>query len=201
MAAEPEFDEFYNASFKRVVGQVYAMVGSLTEAEDSVQEAFARAWQNWSRISAYEDPEAWVRGAAFRLSVSAWRKAVNRFSAYQRQANQDGEALSGLNPDRAAVVAAVRKLKPDLRQVIVLHHLLDRSVEEISRETGVPSGTVKARLVRGRKELAPHLSEFADPTAVPGTGPKPGAARTAKKSDGKPTHDHDESPKGGVHYV
>lgn len=55
MAGELEFDEFYDASFRRVVGQVYAMVGgggrgaSLSEAEDAVQEAFARAWQNWHR--------------------------------------------------------------------------------------------------------------------------------------------------------
>lgn len=97
MAAELGFDEFYDASFRRVVGQVFAMVGSLTEAEDSVQEGFARAWQNWSRISAYEDPEAWVRGVAFRLSVSSWRKAVNRFTAHQRQANPGGETLSGLS--------------------------------------------------------------------------------------------------------
>lgn len=38
MAGELDFDEFYDASFRRVVGQVFAMVGSLTEAEDSVQE-------------------------------------------------------------------------------------------------------------------------------------------------------------------
>lgn len=161
MGGELDFDEFYDASFRRVVGQLYAMVGSLSEAEDAVQEAFARAWSGWDRISGYQDAEAWVRAVAFRLSVSSWRKAVNRFSAHRRQAAEEGE-LPGLSPDRAAVVAALRKIPPELRQVVVLHHLLDRSVEEISRETGVPSGTVKARLVRGRKALTPHLSEFAE---------------------------------------
>ena len=64
MAGELEFDEFYDASFQRVVGQIYAMVGSLSEAEDSVQEAFARAWQNWSKVGGYTDPEGWVRSVA-----------------------------------------------------------------------------------------------------------------------------------------
>jgi RNA polymerase sigma-70 factor, ECF subfamily len=102
-----------------------------------------------------------VRSVAFRISVSSWRKAVNRFSAHRRQAVKDGH-FPGLNPDRLAVIEALRRIRPELRQVVVLHHLLDRSVEEISRETGVPSGTVKARLVRGRKALAPYLSEFAE---------------------------------------
>ncbi|HTJ68026.1 MAG TPA: SigE family RNA polymerase sigma factor [Actinospica sp.] len=165
MAGELEFDEFYHASFRRVVGQVYAMVGSLSEAEDSVQEAFARAWQNWGRIGEYGDTEAWVRSVAFRISVSSWRKAVNRITAHKRRAAQE-EELPGLSPDRLAVVTALRRIDPELRQVIVLHHLLDRSVEEISRETGVPSGTVKARLVRGRKALAPHLAESAGEAAA-----------------------------------
>jgi len=177
MTGELDFDEFYEASFRRVVGQVYAMVGgggrggAVADCEDAVQEAFARAWQNWHRISTYEDTEAWVRGVAFRISVSSWRKTVNRFTAHRRQAAEaaPGER-SALGPDRPAVVVALRRIAPELRQVIVLHHLLDRSVEEISRETGVAAGTVKARLVRGRKALAPHLSEFAnEPSEKEGT--------------------------------
>ena len=176
MAGEVDFDEFYEASFRRVVGQVYAMVGSLAEAEDSVQEAFARAWQNWPKISEYGDTEAWVRSVAFRISVSSWRKAVNRFAAHRRRAEHE-QAVPGLSPDRLAVVTALRRIEPELRQVIVLHHLLDRSVEEICRETGAPSGTVKARLVRGRKALAPHLSEFAEEN---------GHAVTANRAGAKP---------------
>src|SRR5487761_1072589 len=121
MAGEADFDEFYNASFRRGIGQEYAMVGSLSEAEDSVQEAFARAWQNWGKISEYADPEAWVRSVAFRISVSSWRKAVNRLTAHKRRAHEEGE-LPGLSPDRLAVVNALRRIQPELRQVIVLHH-------------------------------------------------------------------------------
>lgn len=111
-----------------------------------------------------------MRGAAYRILVSARRKTVNRFTAHRRQAAETAEELPGLSPDRLAVATALRRVAPELRQVIVLHHLLDRTVEEISRETGVATGTVKARLVRGRKALAPHLSEFAnDPALREGT--------------------------------
>lgn len=171
MAGELDFDEFYDASFGRVVGQVYAMVGSLSEAEDSVQEAFARAWQNWNKVGGYTDPEAWVRSVAFKISVSSWRRAANRFTAHRRQAAERTEP-PGVSPDQVAVIDALRRIAPELRQVIVLHHLLDRAVAEICRETGLPSGTVKARLVRGRKAMAPYLSESAETAAGPADGAK-----------------------------
>ena len=47
--------------------------------------------------------------------------------------------------------------------MIVLHHLVGLSIEEIAAETRAPTGTVKARLVRGRKALAPLVSEFDEP--------------------------------------
>jgi RNA polymerase sigma-70 factor (ECF subfamily) len=80
---ELDFDEFYTASFRRIVSQIYAMTGNLAEAEDSVQEAYARAWQRWDDVRKYGDPEAWIRTVAYRLSVSAWRKAVNRRTAHR----------------------------------------------------------------------------------------------------------------------
>jgi RNA polymerase sigma-70 factor, ECF subfamily len=160
VATELDFDEFYHATYHRLVGQVYAMTGSLSEAEDSVQEAYARAWQNWGKISGYGDAEAWVRSVAFRVSVSTWRKTVNRFTAHKREGRTDEQP--DLSPDRLAIMNGLRRISPAQRQAIVLHHFLDRSVEEISQETGVPTGTVKSRLARGRRALAPHLSEFAE---------------------------------------
>ncbi|HEV2452024.1 MAG TPA: sigma factor [Streptosporangiaceae bacterium] len=65
------FDAFYAASVRRVTGQLYLMTGSQTEADDSVQEAYARAWQRWGRVSGYDDPEAWVRTVAYRVSVDS----------------------------------------------------------------------------------------------------------------------------------
>jgi RNA polymerase sigma-70 factor (sigma-E family) len=161
-----DFDAFYAATHRRIVGQVYAMTGSLHEAEDCVQEAYARAWQRWASLSVrHGDPEAWVRTAATRLAVSSWRKAVNRLTAHRRE---HGVAeVSGMSPDHLAVVAALRRISADQRLAIVLYHYAGLSVEEIADETGASPSTVKARLARGRKALAPHLTEFADSLGKP----------------------------------
>ena len=161
MAGELDFDEFYDVSFRRVVGQVFAMLGSLSEAEDSVQEAFARAWQNWNKVGGYADPEGWVRTVGYRISVNAWRKATSRAAAHRRHGVPDDQP--GLSPDYLAIVAALRKISADQRQAIVLYHLVGLSVNEISREARVPPGTVKARLARGRQALAGHLGDDSAP--------------------------------------
>jgi len=158
------FDSFYNASVRRLVGQLHAMTGSQADAEDCVQEAYARAWQRWDTVSGYGDPEAWVRTVAYRINISAWRKASSMRAAHRKHGAP--EDSRGLSPDYVAIVTALRRVSPGQRQAIVLHHLVGRSVEEIARETGAAAGTVKARLSRGRQALAPLLDEGTGPLAV-----------------------------------
>lgn len=172
---EADFDEFFGASFRRVVGQIYAMTGNLAEAEDAVAEAYARAWQRWDLLRGYTDPEAWIRTVAYRLAVSSWRKAVNRRAAHRRAAA--GADLPAMSPDHLTLVSALRRISADQRRAIVLFHLVGLSISEIAAETGSPEGTVKSHLNRGRKALAPLVSEF----AVAGSGerrfPRDGLAR------------------------
>lgn len=156
-AAAEAFDEFYRASAQRVVHVVYASTGDLELAKDSTQEAFARAWQRWDQVSSADEPLAWVRTVARRIAISAWRKDTNRTKAMERH----GEPAGPTSPteDRVAVVAALRTLGDDVRETLALHYLADLSVEEIARQTGSPAGTIKARLHRGRAQLAKALTD------------------------------------------
>lgn len=168
-----DFDAFYSATYRRIVGQIYAMTGSLHEAEDCVQEAYARAWQRWGKLSTdHGNPEAWVRTVSARLAVSSWRKAVNRLKAHRRD-TKAAEAPE-MGPDHLAVVAALRKISVDQRLAILLYHYAGLSVEEIAAETGALASAVKARLSRGRKALAPYLTEFAESLDTP-RSPQPSA--------------------------
>ena len=167
-----DFDAFYANSVRRLTGQLYAMTGNRAEAEDAVQEAFARAWQRWEKVSAYADPEAWVRTVSHRIGVSSWRKAVNRLAAHRRYGATEDVPAAG--PDHVALVAALRRIPAEQRRAIVLHHLVGLPVDEVARETRSRPGTVKARLARGRRALAPHLSEARSGDDL--TRPRKGAA-------------------------
>ncbi|MFI6937060.1 RNA polymerase sigma factor [Streptomyces sp. NPDC050287] len=195
------FDDFYAAHVRRLTSQMYAMTGSLAEAEDLVQEAFARAWQNWEKVSGYADPGAWVRSVACRIRVSVWRKGVNRLTAHRRHGVPD--EVRGVSADYVAIVAALRRIPYEQRRAIVLHHLVGLSVEETARETEVAPGTVKARLSRGRQSMAQHLSDIAGegpdgaarpPGLLPAVSPPatgPAAATDVPGSAGQEAHHHD----------
>jgi RNA polymerase sigma-70 factor (ECF subfamily) len=157
-----DFDGFYAATRDRLLHALYAMTGDLAEAQDVVQEAYARAWQRWSTVAAYDDPVAWVRTVAWRLAVSRSRKARNRVGAALRL-----QAISPPAPepsaDTAVVVAALRRLPDAQRRALALHYLCDLSVEAVAAETGVSVGTVKSRLSRGRTALAAVLADTTHP--------------------------------------
>jgi RNA polymerase sigma-70 factor (ECF subfamily) len=156
MPDSDSFDAFYAATVRRVICQLYALTGDKAEAEDVAQEAFARAWQRWDRVGRYADPEGWVRTVAYRISVSSWRKAVNRGRAHQRFSLP---APPEVNPDYVAVVEALRKISERQRRAVVLHHIVGLSVEEIAAQTGASLSAVKAQLSRGRRALSSLLAE------------------------------------------
>ncbi|MBM7492473.1 RNA polymerase sigma-70 factor (ECF subfamily) [Micromonospora luteifusca] len=150
------FDEFYRGSRQRLLGFVYVLTGDRGEAQDAVQEAYIRAWQRWSTVSAYDDPEAWVRVVASRIAVSRWRSLRSRARAYLRHGAV--ETVPGPGTDTVAVVAALRRLPEEQRVAIALYYLVGMPVADVARETAAPVGTVKARLSRGRVALAGLLA-------------------------------------------
>lgn len=159
MAGEGDFDAFYEGSNRRLLAQLYGACGDLGEAQDCLQDAYLRAWQRWSRLATYDNPEAWVRTVAMRLAINRWHKARSAVRAWTRH----GPRLTGTEPrpDSVALVASLRRLPWPQRQAIVLHHIAGLPVGEIAAEIGVPESTVKTRLARGRAALASQLSEEA----------------------------------------
>ena len=154
-----EFTDFYAASFRRLVGQLYAMTGDHAEAQDAVQEAFVRAWARRGRLNRRGAPEAWVRATAWHIAASRWNRA--RHGSLLMRSLPQPQTTEGPTPDRLALVDALRKVPAEQRRALVLYHLCDLTVAQIAAETGVPAGTVKARLARGRAALAPHLRDTA----------------------------------------
>lgn len=92
---------------------------------------------------------------ARNLAVSRWRHA----SAGRRALARTGIPPAAPPPseNHVAVVTALKSLPAPLREAVALHYLADLSVEDIARQTGTAVGTVKARLHRGRRQLAELL--------------------------------------------
>ncbi|MFB9411255.1 MULTISPECIES: sigma-70 family RNA polymerase sigma factor [Dactylosporangium] len=150
------FDAFYRGTVPRLTRYAFGLTGDAGEAQDLVQEAYARAWQHWRRVGAYEDVEAWLRLVISRLVKDRWRRLLVR-----RAAAASAPPLPPVAPpseETVLLVAALRLLPFEQRQAVVLYHLLDRSLADIAAETGANLNTVKTRLTRGRAALAALLT-------------------------------------------
>jgi RNA polymerase sigma-70 factor (sigma-E family) len=153
-------NDVFHASYRRLVAQMYGLCADLAEAEDVVQEAFVRALARPGHFRRLDNPEAWLRTVAVNQIRSRWRR-LKRHGRLQHKLAEPEAAAVELAPDHVDLVAALRRLPAAQREVVALHHLGDVPVAEVAQALGVPVGTVKTRLARGRATLARLLDEAA----------------------------------------
>ncbi|MFI7428758.1 SigE family RNA polymerase sigma factor [Micromonospora sp. NPDC049836] len=149
------FDDFYRSTSARTLRYGYAVADDPGEAQDLVQEAYARAWRQWGKLAAHPAPEAWLRLVISRLATDRWRRLRGWRLAASRTGPPDDVRPPG--EETVLLVGALRQLPARQRQALALHYLFDMPVAEIAREAGVPAGTVKSWLSRGRTRLAELL--------------------------------------------
>jgi RNA polymerase sigma-70 factor, ECF subfamily len=158
----------YQAYYRRLVATLYGLTGDHAEAQDLVQEAYARALARPRVFLDVADPEAWLRTVAVNLARTRWRRRRLLDTLVRTgRITPSPESTPAATPDRVLLVSALQKLSRATRETIVLHHVADMSVHEVAETLGVPVGTVKARLSRGRALLADLIGERSSPAAEP----------------------------------
>jgi RNA polymerase sigma-70 factor (ECF subfamily) len=131
-------------------------LGNDADAADAVQEAFIRAWLALPRFRSGSLFSTWM----YRIVLNAAHD-----QRLKRRAEPVEEAAERLDPRdpfheaelSGALQQALGSLDEDFRLAVVLYDVLGASYDEIAELTGVPEGTVKSRIYRGRRELARTL--------------------------------------------
>lgn len=159
-AAPDDLAQFYEAAYPRVLRVVAAMADGVEDAEACVQDAFVQLLPRWQRVRRYDDPEAWVRQVAVRRLVSSHRR--RQVAARLRPRLAQPEVVPEPHGDRLDVDGVLRRLTPEARAVLVLHHGMGMPLPEVAEVLGVPVGTVKSRLHRARAAFTSHYPPMSE---------------------------------------
>ena len=130
-------------------------LGASADAGDAVQEAFLRAWLALPRFRGGSLFSTWL----YRICLNAahdqrLKRRAEPVELVERPDPRDAFAESELSSE---LQAALDSLDETYRAAVVLYDVLGCSYAEIAEMTGVPEGTVKSRIYRGRTELAQRL--------------------------------------------
>ena len=157
---------------------VYRFVGDARECEDLLQETFLRVYRNrhsYRRIAKFS---TWLYTIAGNLARSEYRKRKRRQVYSLNAVNRDDEEYEIEIPDEqqfapddtaegslqdAYVQQALMEIPEEFREVVVLRDVQQLAYEEIATITGLPMGTGKSRINRGRTKLQSLLREVYEP--------------------------------------
>ena len=140
----------------RVARTVHHIVGDRARAEEVTQDAFLALLRHWRTVAGYERPDLWVRRVAIRAAQRERHRAWRRVELERTTlGDQDVEPPT----PAPEVLAAVRRLAPKQRAVVVLFYFEDRPMTEIAEILGCSESTGWSQLHTARRHLAEALAE------------------------------------------
>ena len=142
---------------------VRRVISDQMAAEEICQDVFLKVYDKLDTFKGESRFTTWLVTIAYRTSLNAAkRKTIHTESIDDKFDLATEEVLSALekNEIREALELAIDKLPDRYREVITLFHLEEMSYEDVARITGMPIGTVKNYLFRGRKALKELLHSY-----------------------------------------
>ena len=154
--AAPSFEDLFAGEFPRVARTIHHIVGDRARAEEVTQDAFLELLRNWRKVASYDRPDLWVRRVAIRKAQRERHRSWRRVELERTTLEDDAIEVPTPAPE---VLAAVRRLAPRQRAVVVLFYFEDRPMTEIADILGCSESTGWSQLHTARRHLAETLAE------------------------------------------
>ncbi len=166
------WSELVRTHHRRVYGLCYRFTGNPTDAEDLTQDVFLKIFSNLASFDmARGSLQVWITTMTRNLLVDNFRRTKNQratgsldegWESTEELRPIDRLTSSAPSPHESAaqkelakmVQNALARVSVELREAVILRDLQDLDYKEIAQVLGIPEGTVKSRISRGRAELA-----------------------------------------------
>ena len=173
-------DALLRRHYDRVRAVCRRIAGSTRDADDAAQEAMIRIVGNLDKFDGRSAFGTWAYRIATNTSLDELRKRKRRPQLHtvddtDHAAREPADDLShrviDSVADRLAIDAALAELADDFRLPVIMRDVGDLDYAEIADQLGVPIGTVKSRIARGRRMLIDRLGNQDPPLGRPTTDP------------------------------
>lgn len=156
-----------NAYSRRVFNMAYQFTGTYEEAEDMTQEIFMKLCISLEKYDFEKNFSAWLLTLAKNYLIDQYRrtkwekKTREDFNEHYLQADASESPEAGIlrQESQKMIWDGLHQLSSEVRMTVILRDIQGKSYEEIAEIMGLPLGTVKSRVNRGRLQLARILKE------------------------------------------
>ena len=161
------WEQIVRQNWRKVFNVAYKFVGRHDEAEDLTQDIFLKIFKALNTFDRRANFQTWIISISRNLCIDHYRSVRKERQTIARDI--DSSDLQPATPERgpyaqaehqdlrAQLRQALEALPITLRTAVVLRDLQELSYQEIADRLGLPEGTVKSRINRGRIELAHQL--------------------------------------------
>ena len=159
-------------NWRKVFNVAYKFVGKHDEAEDLTQDIFLKIFKALGTFDRRANFQTWIVSISRNLCIDHYRSVRKERQTIAREVDtgdlqpastERGPYQAAEHQDlRALLRQALQALPATLRTAVILRDLQELSYQEIADQLGLPEGTVKSRINRGRIELAHQLKRLQD---------------------------------------
>lgn len=170
------WEQIVRQNWRKVFNVAYKFVGKHDEAEDLTQDIFLKIFKALASFDRRANFQTWIISISRNLCIDHYRSVRKERQTIARDvdsndlqpvATERGPYAQAEHQDlRAQLRQALETLPATLRTAVVLRDLQELSYQEIADRLGLPEGTVKSRINRGRIELAHQLKRLQDKQPV-----------------------------------
>jgi RNA polymerase sigma-70 factor (ECF subfamily) len=159
------FSQIYDAYVDKIYRFAFLKVNSKDIAQDICSETFLKAWQVFKdEDRKIENPQAFLYQIARNLVIDHYREkgrsqVVSAEYASIIDPGQDLQEKSFQDSDLNAIYSTLTEIKPEYKEVIILHYVNDVSIDEISKMLNKSQGAVRTMLHRALKTVKSKIEE------------------------------------------
>ncbi len=155
-----KLEELMKTYSNKIFNFFYYSIGNREEAKDLLQEVFFKVYKGLPHFKGESSIYTWI----YRIAINTLRtylkkQKFRRYLSFEKVPEENHPGYDPPSKPSLILHEILKKMPADFKEVILLYYYEEYGIKEISEILGIPEGTVKSRLFRGREFIKNYLEK------------------------------------------